>query len=184
MRFSRRQMVLGMLGIGASISLPNNLMAQKRQPNQPGSITDQRTLQAALERILPGATEAGIVVYFNSLLAQEPFRQYIANLIRIGLLHLNRQAQSTYNKAFANCKEEQQDALLTRFQKGQFKAKRFNSKLFFEHLVQFCLEGFLGDPKYGGNRHEIGWRFIGRVKCWWQPRHLDLILKPNEGLPF
>ncbi len=89
---------------------------------------------------------------------------------------------------FAACKPDQQDALLTRFQKGEVKARSFKSRQFFEHLVRFTLEGFLGDPKYGGNRDRVGWKFIGRPQghpgCWWEPRDFDFELETDEGLPW
>ena len=31
----------------------------------------------------------------------------------------------------------------------------------FKTLRAYTIIGFLGDPKYGGNRDEIGWKYIG-----------------------
>jgi gluconate 2-dehydrogenase gamma chain len=44
--------------------------------------------------------------------------------------------------------------------------------VFFQRLVTLTLEGFLSDPQYGGNRNQVGWRFIGRTPCWWAPKRL------------
>jgi gluconate 2-dehydrogenase gamma chain len=44
--------------------------------------------------------------------------------------------------------------------------------VFFQRLVTLTLEGYLSDPKYGGNRDWIGWQFIGRTPCWWAPKRL------------
>jgi gluconate 2-dehydrogenase gamma chain len=131
-------------------------------------------LAAAAERILPGAIEAGVPEYMDYWLARQPFS--VAPdwkpILKVGAVHLDRIARADHKRAFADCKPEEQDAVLTRFQQGGIKAKRFNSKAFFQRLVTLTLEGYLSDPKYGGNRDWIGWSFIGRTPCWWAPKRL------------
>ena len=68
---------------------------------------------------------------------------------------------------------------------GEFKAARFDGGLFFRQLMELTLEGYLSDPRYGGNRDRVGWRFIGVPdglrSCWWNPRGVERILSPDEG---
>jgi hypothetical protein len=46
----------------------------------------------------------------------------------------------------------------------------------------------LGDPKYGGNKDRVGWKFIGRPQghpgCWWEPRDFRIHQGKLNGLPW
>ncbi len=181
---TRRQMMVGLLGLGAGAGLPVKLAARVRASGSPFEADRRRALSAAAERVLPGAVEAGVPEYIDYWMAREPFSHLVEPLLRIGAVHLDRIAGQEHSRAFADCKPGQQDAILKRFQAGELKLKKFDGRQFFEHLVRFTLEGFLGDPKYGGNRDLVGWKFIGRSECWWQPRNLDLILMPWENVTF
>ena len=172
MRLNRRQMILSLLAVPAVRLLPGaaakGSAAAVLEPDR------RRALVAAVERVLPGAIEAGVPEYMDYWLSRQPFS--VAPdwkpILNVGAVHLDRLARAEHRRAFCDCKPEQQDALLTRFQKGEVQAKRFNSKAFFQRLVTLTLEGFLSDPKYGGNRDGVGWRFIGRTPCWWAPKRL------------
>ncbi|MBW2702372.1 MAG: gluconate 2-dehydrogenase subunit 3 family protein [Deltaproteobacteria bacterium] len=191
MRFSRRQMVLGLLGFGAGSKLGLGSMAfaasngpRVTRPKKSAFPPDRRrTLAVAAERILPGATEAGVMDYIDYWMLREPFSAFVQPLFKAGAGFLEQQARAKHGKSFVHCKPEQQDAMIATLHQGT-TGKRFNGRGFFEHLVRFTMEGFLGDPKYGGNRNEVGWKFIGRKECWWQPRQLNLLLNPDKGLPY
>lgn len=185
-------MLLSLLGLGAGTLLPRGLRASSRasglpveRPARSPFEPDRRlALSAACERILPGAGEAGVMDHIDYWMGREPFSSFVRPLFKVGAIHLDRLSRQDFGKAYAHCQPEQQNALLARFQRGEIKARRFQSQAFFEHLLRFTLEGFLGDPKYGGNRGEVGWKLIGRSECWWQPRHMDYILRPDQGLPW
>jgi len=172
MRLNRRQMILSLLAVPAVRFLPKaaarGSAAAVFEPDR------RRALVAAAERILPGAVDAGVPEYMDYWLARQPFS--VAPdwkpILNVGAVHLDRLSRAEHRRAFCDCKPEQQDALLTRFQKGEVRAKRFDSKVFFQRLVTLTLEGFLSDPQYGGNRNQVGWRFIGRTPCWWAPKRL------------
>jgi gluconate 2-dehydrogenase gamma chain len=134
--------------------------------------------------MFPGAIEAGLLDYIHTWLSQKPFERRLGPLFHAGTIHLDRIAKASHRKPFAACKPDQKDAILSRFQKGEIKAKRFSSHVFFQQLMLLILEGYLGDPKYGGNRNQVGWKFMGRKECWWQPRHLELITGTHKGLAY
>jgi gluconate 2-dehydrogenase gamma chain len=169
MRLNRRQMILSLLAVPAVRLLPG-AVAQGAvfEPDR------RRALCAAAERVLPGAIEAGVPEYMDYWLARQPFS--VAPdwkpILKVGAVHLDRVARADFKRAFADCKPDEQDAVLDKFQKGEIRAKRFNSKAFFQRLVTMTLEGFLSEPQYGGNRDMVGWRFIGRSPCWWAPKRL------------
>jgi len=56
---------------------------------------------------------------------------------------------------------EQQDALLAELEKGGISLEGMDSKLFFEQVLGNTMEGFFGDPIYGGNRDMVSWKMIG-----------------------
>jgi len=127
------------------------------------------SLQAACARLIPtddeaGATEAGVVDYIDAQLALPHFKvfykMFLAGLRQMDLLARKRGASS-----FRECPPEGQDQVLRQLEQGVPLGRRRNSKRFFHVLLAFTLEGFLGDPVYGGNKNEVGWQFIG-----FQPR--------------
>lgn len=178
MRLNRRQMILSLLSISAGRLLPGCRSNPAKDLNGVSAVVFEpdrrRALCAASERVLPGAIEAGVPEYMDYWLARQPFS--VAPdwkpILKVGAVHLDRIARAEYRRAFADCKPDEQDAVLTRFQKGEVRAKRFNSNVFFQRLVTMTLEGFLSEPRYGGNRDGVGWRFIGRTPCWWAPKRL------------
>lgn len=174
---TRRQMILGLLGAGGASLYPGLLKAGANTllGAMSGWVFEPdrlRAILAAADRILPGVVEAGFEDYINYWLVREPFNRAAdwKPLLNVGAVHLDRIARRKYGRVFADCKPEQQDELLTSFQRGQVKARRFASNAFFQRLATLCAESFLSDPKYGGNRGQVGWRFIGYHACWWSPR--------------
>jgi gluconate 2-dehydrogenase gamma chain len=120
-------------------------------------------VEAAAARIMPttdtpGATEAGAVVYIDRTLT-EAFPG-LAPLYRAGVSALNKHARRRGNATFAKLSEKEQDAVLTDFEAG--KVPDFTrASAFFETLRKHTMEGFLGEPAYGGNRDLVGWKLVG-----------------------
>jgi gluconate 2-dehydrogenase gamma chain len=102
-----------------------------------------------------------------------------------GARHLDGVAGKEHGKPFAGCTGEQQDAILKLFVEGGFKAGKFDGSVFFRQLMELTLEGYLSDPKYGGNRNRAGWRVIGIPdglrSCWWNPHGVEMVLSPDSG---
>ena len=74
--------------------------------------------------------------------------------------------------------------MLKEFEIGGIKGKHFDSRDWFKRLVTLTLESFLGDPKYGGNQNEVGWRFIGWHACWYSPKRIDQLTPKRGTLPY
>ena len=113
-----------------------------------------RTVEAAASRILPttdtpGATEAGVVVYIDRALT-EAYPE-LAPLYREGCRALDRHARQRSARTFADLAPEAQDEVLSSFEAGEAPDFR-RASLFFETLRKHTMEGFLGEPAYGGNR--------------------------------
>src|SRR4051812_48182788 len=94
----------------------------------------------------PGAREAGSLYFIDYVVTHtEP---HLQNLFRDGLKQL---AADSAPQAFAALSSEQQIAIMKKYEGTKtFKTARAYTKI-----------GFLGDPKYGGNRDQVGWKYIG-----------------------
>jgi len=121
----------------------------------------RETLFAAVDRLLPagdgpGAVEAGACEYIEETLAA-PSASTIRPWIYRGLEDLTTRSNTRFGKDFAQCSTTEQDILLEKISADTHWATR----LFIRSLIGLTLEGFLGDPKHGGNRQGMGWKFIG-----------------------
>ncbi len=189
MRITRRQIIMGLLGAGAlrhthGIFTSRALAATRRKFAPVFESDRQQVLAAAAERILPGAVAAGFEDYLNYWMARPPLSEAPdwKPLLNIGAVHLERIAKKQHKRSFYDCSAEQQDAILKSFQQGKVTAKRFKSSSFYQRLVMLTLESFLSDPKYGGNRDMIGFKFIGRRhQCWWAPKSILHHVNPQPG---
>jgi gluconate 2-dehydrogenase gamma chain len=145
-------------------------------------------IEAAVGRLIPadsqwpGGIEAGVPNYIDKQLGgawgagerlyrsgpwqpgtpsqgyQLPFTP--AELFRTALTAINKQL-SEAGTPFASMSADQQDAYLHSLETGGKDLGGIPSDVFFEHLWDCTVEGFLSDPVYGGNRDMVSWRMIG-----------------------
>lgn len=94
----------------------------------------------------PGATEAGVVHFFDQAFANE--MRGALELARSGLAELNDGAAG---RRFAELNAQAQDAALAALE-GQ---------PFFELVRVMTIFGFFAMSDYGGNRDHVGWQVIG-----------------------
>jgi hypothetical protein len=95
-----------------------------------------RTLTAALERLIPGATQDGVLAHVERALT--PVHE-------AGLVRLDAAARERYGRAFAELDGAEADALLA--------AAELDDSAFFERLLGDAIDGLLGGP--------AGWALIG-----------------------
>ncbi len=123
---------------------------------------EYRVVAAACARILPsdgdgpGALEAGVPDYIDCMLATTPIARQKDDFLT-GLASFDRQSRSNFGAGFAGLKPEFQDEMIKRFQFSRFSGEQ----KFFNELLVLTMEGFLGDPRYGGNRDRVGWKLTG-----------------------
>jgi gluconate 2-dehydrogenase gamma chain len=117
---------------------------------------EARELDAICAQIIPsdadspGAREAGALYFIDYAVSEcEPDLQPV---FRNGLKDLAVEAHKIdASKHFADLPSDQQIALLHSIEKSDF----------FQKARIYTIIGFLGDPKLGGNRNEVGWKYIG-----------------------
>ncbi|HMA52476.1 MAG TPA: gluconate 2-dehydrogenase subunit 3 family protein [Magnetospirillaceae bacterium] len=131
----------------------------------------------------PSASECGVVVYIDRQLAGAygagariytagPFQPAQPGLgwqspvtplgfFRAAIAEADRWCKATYGHSLDRLSEADRIAVLKAMEKGEAAFKGIASKLFFTELLQLVMEGFFGDPIYGGNRNKASWRMIG-----------------------
>jgi gluconate 2-dehydrogenase gamma chain len=113
-------------------------------------------LEAVAMRIIPsdgtpGAREAGVIHFIDQALAT--FAQDQKAQMLTGLDDLNARAKAEWPgvASFAALAPERQDELLRGIEKTPFfGAMRFGTVV-----------GMFGNPSYGGNRDQVGWKLLG-----------------------
>lgn len=127
----------------------------------PDETSRSRTLAAAVRRILPsddavGAAETGVAEYIEKILQREVPAPERA-LVERGLDLLETSARERLGRSFCDVSPDEQDDLLRHLEELDERWPR----AFLRRLVLLSLEGFLCDPRRGGNRNGLGWSFIG-----------------------
>ncbi len=172
---SRRVFVQQLSFFGGGVVLLNGCKQEPKTPapqalpkealtasHQTFTDAEWATLTAAVERMLPrdedpGALDAKVPEYIDLMLQTEAMKQMRDNFVP-GIAALGRRAQSMFKVPFAQCTSAQQDELLTLFKDSPEKS---GEARWYEMFVVLTLEGFLGDPSYGGNQGEVGWKLVG-----------------------
>jgi len=153
-----------LLGAGGALSCKKDPPVVGAFTTRHKSFTNEEfeSMAAACERIVPrdqdpGALDANVPEYVDRML-QAPELWQIRDQFVQGLNALDRRSRGAHGKPFSQLPPVDQDALLV-----DFKGARPQSgeARFYELLVVLTLEGFLGDPSYGGNKDRVGWALVG-----------------------
>jgi gluconate 2-dehydrogenase gamma chain len=181
MPFSRRVFVHRLTFMGGGVVLlgsackdepkpSSNPQAAPIKPLVPPPTTSHLTftndefavLTAACDRLIPkdddpGAVEANVPEYIDRILQQQQLTKMRRDFTS-GLAALDRRCKGMYQAGFASATPTQQDDVL-----GIFKdsAETTGEYKWYEILLTLTLEGFLGDPSYGGNKNKAGWKLVG-----------------------
>jgi hypothetical protein len=182
MKCTRRRALVGFFGLSAGAVVAARFAFKPRPAKAarvplPFTADEQVTLLAAIERVLPGAVEAGVQDHMAYWLTRDRHFATYVKPFKAGLAQLDAVGREVGGKRFHELRSAEQDEVFKRFQSGKVRVGKRDGAKFFENLVTFTIEGFLADPKYGGNRNEVGWKFIGYRPCWWSPRRLRRMLE-------
>lgn len=99
----------------------------------------------------PGAREAGVIYFIDRAL--ETFARDEREAYRTGMAELQKKRREMFpgSASIVSLSDEEQKALIRSIENTEF----------FELLRTHTVLGFLGDPRYGGNRGKVGWELIG-----------------------
>lgn len=146
-------------------------------------------VEAAVARLIPadelgpGALEAGVPEYLDKQLGgawgagerlyrggpwqagsasqgyQLPFTP--AELFRNALRAVAADVQQKHGGGFAALAPADQDAYLKSLQDSEQDLGGVPAAVFFQSLLSMTIEGYFGDPAYGGNKDMAAWKMIG-----------------------
>ena len=121
-----------------------------------------------IDRQLAGAWGGGAKMYRTGpFLKGTPEQGYQLPLtphqfFTAGIRAANAWSQKTYDgKTYDRLMPEQRAEVMTAWQEGKAEFDGFESRLFFQRLLQITMEGFFSDPIHGGNRNKASWRMLG-----------------------
>jgi gluconate 2-dehydrogenase gamma chain len=113
----------------------------------------------------PGALEAGVVNYIDGTLAG--FGRDLQGVYRSGLEALQAAVAPHSAGTFADRDVEQQRSILEAAEAAEPDSPDAFLGQFFAIVCEHVVQGFFGDPAYGGNVDEIGWRLVGYPGAQW-----------------
>ena len=136
------------------------------------------------DELTPSGTEIGIATYIDRALAgswgkgdrlfmQGPWGKGTPNqgyqlpltpaaLYRAAIAGSNAYCRKTFGQSFDKCTAEQKETFLKDLQAGKITLDGgLPGRAFFTVLYENVMEGFFGDPIYGGNKDKIGWKMLG-----------------------
>ena len=84
-----------------------------------------------------------------------------AEFFSAGIAAANDWSRKTYGHDFDGLPPDKRAEALKAMQEGKAEFANFSSKAFFARLLTLTMEGFFGDPIYGGNRNKVSWKMLG-----------------------
>jgi hypothetical protein len=177
-RPSRRQ-VLGWTAMAAALAgcratespPPASPDAAPLAPPWPRNLPDdaREVVAAMAERILPsdagpGAREARVIDFIDAQLGT-PELAALRPLVLAGARLVDRWAHTEHHARFVALDGAGKDAVLDALAHGRISVEpalaSFPQAGFFGLVHTLTVEGFLADPRHGGNADGVGWRAIG-----------------------
>jgi gluconate 2-dehydrogenase gamma chain len=84
-----------------------------------------------------------------------------AEFITTGIAAANVWSRKTYGHDFDRLPPDKRVEALKAMEEGKADFVNFSSRAFFARLLALTMEGFFGDPIYGGNRNKVSWKMLG-----------------------
>jgi gluconate 2-dehydrogenase gamma chain len=122
------------------------------------------TIEAIAEQIIPadedpGAKWAGVVHYIDLGLSGD-LKEY-RPVYETGLKRLAALTAEVGHQSFPELDFATQTQVLEKLEKDDAReGSGASGREFFQLVRRHTIEGFFGDPKYGGNRETIGWKIL------------------------
>ncbi len=107
----------------------------------------------------PSAKEFGATSYLANVSTHSSFLKSDLTFLKKGVKELIKS-----NNDFLTLPQKEQDRRLREFSKSKL------GKNWIGFVLYFTLEALLSDPIYGGNKNELGWRWLGHHTGQPQPK--------------
>jgi gluconate 2-dehydrogenase gamma chain len=131
--------------------------------------TEAKTLIALCEQLIPadeygGATDAGVVHFFDKQLSNGGHYPDQLAFYRRGIALLNASCEKLHNARFASLDVAGQLAYLRELEKGKIadtQWKTADQRRFFNTLLDHTMQAFYGAPRHGANKHYLSYAMMG-----------------------
>jgi gluconate 2-dehydrogenase gamma chain len=84
-----------------------------------------------------------------------------AEFLTAGIAGANAWSRKTYGQDFDRLDPDKRIEALKAMEEGKADFGGLSSRAFFARLLTLTMEGFFGDPIYGGNRNKASWKMLG-----------------------
>lgn len=127
----------------------------------------------------PGATDAGATEYLDRLLAMDKSTYYEIPAWQAtypkALEALDSASRATSGKALEACDRQEATALLKALAGGTLSGfpDGLDQKKLFAMLRAHCIEACFADPRWGGNREAVIWKWMGYPAAPWSATHRE-----------
>jgi gluconate 2-dehydrogenase gamma chain len=150
---------------------------------------EAKFVEAAVDTLIPkdavgpGALEVGVATFLDNQLAgaygggarmylEGPFAEGAptqgyqlpltpAELYRVAIGDVNAYCAKSHKKRFDQLGAEDRKSVLEGIEGGKIALESVPGTTFFTMLLGNVMEGYFGDPMYGGNRNKAVWKMIG-----------------------
>jgi len=152
-------------------------------PDEVGPSALEAAVPRYIDRQLGGAWGAGERLYRSGPWQQgKPTQGYQlpftpAELYRTALRGIRADLEHSGSQPFERLSGTDQDAYLTLLQTTPRDLQGVPGNVFFESLLAMTIEGYFGDPVYGGNKDMAAWRMIGFPGAY--ANYYELVDRPN-----
>jgi len=171
--FDRRSALLGSFALAAFAACKaaeGPPEPKKEPPKEPdaakGADAFLPVMVAIADRLLPadasgpGAKDVDVAAFFDKVMKDDRLGT-IQPLLKRGCAFLMKAAHAEANVAFTALDAAAADDLLLRLSENKMRPDGFQGPTFVRVMLALTLEGYLGDPRHGGNKGGLGWRTLG-----------------------
>lgn len=153
------------------------------------NVNESPFVEAAVDTLIPhddvgpGALELGAAIYIDRQMAGAygkgdrmwlggpygtgvpqqgwQFSMTPSEFIRAGIADIDAYAQASQGDFFSSLSPDKRVLVLKDVEAGKAKLPTVPDQAWFGEFYELVLEGYLGDPLYGGNKDKAAWTMIG-----------------------
>jgi len=134
------------------------------------SVTPLQTLAVVQEDLFPKEmiTQANAYAYINLIFKHSRVSAQDKQFLRNGAKWLNEEAVAKYNKVYTKLSSKQRQETL------EIISNQSWGESWIKTVLSYIMEAVLGDPLYGVNKNESGWKWLGHSTGLPRPKEMFL----------
>jgi hypothetical protein len=125
-----------------------------------GAVTSSQTLGILHKdlfpstAILPNVKFINANLYLNKIFVHSRISEEDKIFLKDGIKWLNEEALDKYKKVYANLSSKQREKVLKDVVDTNW------GEAWLSNIMSYLMEAMLGDPIYGGNKNQLGWKWL------------------------